>query len=146
MEIHLRVHTGENPHYCTKCSSHFKSKGELKSHFRTHSGEKSYHCNLYPKYFSKSNSLKVHLRTQYRRKTTSLQMLSEDICSIIKCNVQCPNSFREWKIEASLKNSYCWITWSINPIKLYHQVKDENKWLVELEYIILMLRIEFYFI
>ncbi|KAJ0059423.1 hypothetical protein NL108_017615 [Boleophthalmus pectinirostris] len=52
LQIHRRVHTGEEPFGCSVCKKVCADSSSLKKHMRTHTGEKPFSCSVCKKVFA----------------------------------------------------------------------------------------------
>ena len=63
LKRHMRTHTGEKLHSCTKCDQGFTRSDYLMEHMRSHTGERPYQCTKCNQAFTTSSNLTVHKRT-----------------------------------------------------------------------------------
>ncbi|XP_020786324.2 zinc finger protein 391-like [Boleophthalmus pectinirostris] len=71
LQIHRRVHMGEESFSCSVCTKVFALPSDLKKHIRRHTGEKPFSCTICKKVFADSSSLKPHMRTHTGEKPFS---------------------------------------------------------------------------
>ena len=58
LNVHKRVHSGENPYKCDICAKNFTLKASVKLHMLVHSGKKDFQCHVCGKCFTLKNKLK----------------------------------------------------------------------------------------
>ncbi|XP_020786323.2 uncharacterized protein LOC110165467 [Boleophthalmus pectinirostris] len=76
LQIHKRVHRGEEPLSCSICKKEFAVSSDLKKHMRTHTGERPFTCSVCKKTFSQKGHLELHTRIHTGEKPFS--------CSVCK--------------------------------------------------------------
>lgn len=62
LSLHMLVHTGVRRYKCSHCNRAFKQYPHLKTHMTTHTGEKAFQCPFCKKCFAAKGNLVVHIR------------------------------------------------------------------------------------
>lgn len=62
LSLHMLVHTGVRRYKCSHCGRAFKQYPHLKTHMTTHTGEKAFQCPFCKKCFAAKGNLVVHIR------------------------------------------------------------------------------------
>ena len=59
----MRLHLGERPYACDKCSQKFTQAVHLRLHKRLHNNERPYQCEICQKTYISSTGLRTHLKS-----------------------------------------------------------------------------------
>lgn len=65
LQSHMKIHTGDSPHYCLVCGDAFNQKEHLTQHIKTHVGEEPFGCYSCPKFFKRYSTLKKHVSAKH---------------------------------------------------------------------------------
>ncbi|KAJ0062373.1 hypothetical protein NL108_010974 [Boleophthalmus pectinirostris] len=78
LQVHFRVHSGNNPYTCPICKRALASKTSLIVHTKQHTREKPHICSKCNKSFATKTSLMVHAKQHTEGKTFSCLICKKD--------------------------------------------------------------------
>uniref|UniRef100_A0A3B4BGV1 C2H2-type domain-containing protein n=1 Tax=Periophthalmus magnuspinnatus TaxID=409849 RepID=A0A3B4BGV1_9GOBI len=90
LQVHLGVHTGNNPYICPICKRALASKTSLIVHTKQHTRVKPYICPICKKAYTTKTSLKVHAKQHTEGKTFKCLICKKEFLFNMSNQPLCP--------------------------------------------------------
>lgn len=84
LEVHKRIHTGQNPFKCEHCSRAFRSKSALSTHMVAEMNLRRYGCSHCDKRYNFQSDLLTHLRQHHEKKQFCCHICGKEF-GLLKC-------------------------------------------------------------